>query len=426
MELIINTLLGLLSAYILYEYYITFFDVRKDSLVAKLILVTYVVWQLISMPAFFDIHSTVRAIIGIAFIFIVGICFTGSGTGKIVFAFIYSGIWFLTEMLVGSIFMMLQIDIIIYSTLGSAICELYKLLLVKMLQLFFQHGSIRGFSWKNNSILMTIPISAIFFSYQMFALTSKTGKKSDIIISSIAFVLLMMSIFLIFVMYIKLVDRYELKRKNDIFEKEIALHSEYIKEKEGVMNEFRKTKHDLKHTLLNVLDLLRNEKYDALEKYIEDIADLKIMENLTISNTDNTLVDALINYKYEKAKKNGIKFCVNAKIPYNLPFDNADLCVILGNALDNALEASEKVSKDKAFINLMMRYAEDNLVIVIENYFEGKNNRTKEGKIITSKKEHFNHGIGLSSIQNAITKYNGHMKIEENNSVFKLSLIMYS
>lgn len=426
MELIVNIILGLLSAYIVYEYYRTFFDVRKESMIAKIILGTYVVWQLVSMPVFFDIHSAVRAILGIMYIFVVGICFVGSIIGKIVFAFIYNGIWFLTEMLVGSIFLMLQVDIIKYSTLGSAICELYMLLLVKMLQLFFRHKSIRNFSWKYNGIFMIIPIAAMFFSYQIFALTSKAGTNSDIIISSIAFVLLMMSIFLIFVMYIKLLDRYELKRKNDIFEKEIALHSEYIREKEGVMNEFRKTKHDLKHKLLNLLDLLKNKKYDELEKYIEDIADLKMMENITISNTDNTLVDALINYKYETAKKIGVKFTVNMEIPYNLPFDNADLCVILGNALDNAIEASEKVPQEKAFINLMMRYAGENLVIVVENYFEGKNNRNKDGKLITSKKDHFNHGVGLSSIQNSLAKYHGHMNIEENNSVFKLSLIMHS
>lgn len=426
MELVINILLGLLSAYIVYEYYRTFFDVRKESAIAKTILGTFVVWQLVSMPVFFDIHSAIRAVLSILFIFIVGVCFNGSVIGKIVFAFIYNGIWFLSEMLVGSIFLMLQVDIIKYSTLGSAICELYMLLLVKMLQLFFRHESIRNFSWKYNSVLMIIPIAAMFFSYQIFALTSKAGTNLDIIISSIAFGLLMVSIFLIFVMYIKLVDRYELKRKNDIYEKEIALHSEHIKEKENIMNEFRKMKHDLKHKLLNVSDLLKNKKYDQLEKYVEDIADLKMLENMTVSNTDNTLVDALINYKYDTAKKSGIKLTVNMKIPYDLPFDNADLCVILGNALDNAIEASEKAPKDKAFINLMMRYAEDNLVIVVENYYEGKSARNKEGKLITSKKDYFNHGIGLNSIQNSISKYNGQINIEDNNSIFKLSIIMYS
>lgn len=425
MELIINIVLGFLSAYIIYEYYRTFFDVRKESAIPKLVLSTFVLWQLVSMPVFFDIHSTVRAVINIMFIFIIGICFFGSVVGKIVFAFIYSGIWTLTELLLGSIFLMLQIDIGKYSTLGSVFCELYLLILVKLLQLFFRHENIRNFSWKNNSIFMVIPIAYMFFSYELFVLSAKSGEISDIILSGVAFVLLMISMFLIFMMYIKLVDRYELKRNNAIFEKEIALHSEYIKEKEGVMNEFRKTKHDLKHKLMNILDLLRNKKYDQLEKYIEDIADLKMLENITVSNTDNTLVDALINYKYDTAKKLGIKLNVSMQIPYNLPFNNADLCVILGNALDNAIEASEKVPKEKAYINLMMRYAEENLVIVIENYYEGKNVRNKEGKIITSKKDHYNHGVGLSSIQNSISKYNGQLNIEETNSVFKLAIIMY-
>ena len=52
--------------------------------------------------------------------------------------------------------------------------------------------------------------------------------------------------------------------------------------------------------------------------------------------------------------------------------------------------------------------------------------RNREGKLITSKKDHFNHGVGLSSIQNSLAKYNGQMNIEEKNSVFKLYIIMFS
>jgi len=426
MEILINVLLGLLSVYIVYEYYKTFFEIEKNSILTKLVLVSFLIWQFISMPTFFDMHSGLRAILSIVFIFMVGLSFKGSLIGKIVFAVIYNGIWFLSEALSGTIFVMLQIDIMKYNYVGSAICELYMLLLVKMLQWFFRHKNIRNFSWKNNSILMIIPCSFILYSYQMFVLCSKHGEKIDIILSIIAFVFLMVSLFLIFLMYIKLVDRYELKRNNSIFEKELQIHSEYMIEKENMMNEFRRTKHDLKHKLLNILDLLNNKKYDELEKYIEDIADLKILEKITISNTDNTLVDALINYKYETAKKLGIKMKVKMDIPYNLPFDNADLCIILGNALDNAIEASEKVSKDKAFINLMMRYAEENLVIVVENYYDGKNKMTKDGGFVTSKKDQFNHGIGLNSIQNALNKYNGKMSIETSNSIFKLYIILFN
>ena len=170
MELIINIVLGFLSAYIIYEYYRTFFDVRKEPAIPKIVLSAFVLWQLISMPVFFDIHSTLRAVINIMFIFIIGICFFGSVVGKIVFAFIYSGIWTLTELLLGSIFLTLQIDIEKYSTLGSVFCELYMLILVKLLQLFFRHDNIRNFSWKNNSVLI-LSILVYTFSSRMFDLS---------------------------------------------------------------------------------------------------------------------------------------------------------------------------------------------------------------------------------------------------------------
>lgn len=290
---------------------------------------------------------------------------------------------------------------------------------------FFRHDNVRDFSWKHNGILMMIPLGSMFFSYHLFILSAKSEEKSDWWISVIAFVVLLIVVALIFVMYLKLIDAYEMKRKNDIFKLELDLYLEHMKEKENTMLEIRKTKHDLKHKLTYMLELSKNKEYEKLETYIEEMADLKSWDGLSVANTEHSFIDALINSKYVTAQKYGIKLQTKLDIPYDLPFDNADLCVILGNALDNAIEANQVSGIEDAYIDLKMKYDGGNLVIFLENTFDGIVKKDSKGKLLTRKKGKESHGIGLNSIENSLKKYHGYMDISIDDNIYKLTMIMY-
>lgn len=425
MKEIANIFLGLLSAYILFEYYKTFFDVKKNSVSAKIAFGLCILWQIISTPDFISIPPVVRLVLSIAFVFVMGLCFVGPIIGRFVFAIIYHTVWVLSEVLVSSFFLMGNIKISNNIVMGSLICEIYLLILVKLLQLFFRHKNIRNFSLKYNGLLMIIPIAFMLFSCFLFTVCAKLGEKSNIIIAVIVFVFLMIAMFIVFMMYIKLVDSYEIKRRSDIYKKELELHTEYIKEKEHIMAEFNKNKHDLKNNLLYMMELLNNKEYEKLEKYISDIAELTSITKTRISSTDNSILDSFVDYKHDVATEKGIEFRVKMDVPYDMPFDDSDLCVILGNALDNAIEANEDKNIEKPYIDLKMRYREGNLVIIIENSFDGKYIKNKEGTFVTTKRDKNNHGIGLGSIQNSIQKYNGQLNIETEETVFKISIIMF-
>ena len=425
MKEIANILLGLLSAYIVFEYYKTFFEVKKNSVSARVAFCLCILWQIISTPDFVSIPPVIRLVLSIAFVFVMGVCFVGSIAGRIVFGFIYHTVWVLSEVLVSSFFLMENIKISNNIILGSLICEVYLLLLVKLLQLFFRHKNIRNFSLKYNGLLMLIPIAFMMLSCFLFTVCAKLGEKSNIIIAVIVFVFLMIAMFIVFMMYIKLVDSYEIKRKSDIYEKELELHTEYIKEKQHIMAEFNKNKHDLKNNLLYMRELLKGQEYKKLEKYITDMTEQTTFTNTRIANSDNSILDSFINYKYDVATKKGIEFRVKLDIPYNMPFDNGDLCVILGNALDNAIEANEDKIIENPYIDLKMRYREGNLVIIIENSFDGNYIKNDDGTFITTKKDKNNHGIGLGSIQNALQKYNGQLNIETEEKIFKISIILF-
>ena len=232
---------------------------------------------------------------------------------------------------------------------------------------------------------------------------------------------------LIFYVYLKLSEDFELRQKNIAYEQEIYLYSKHIEEKEHSMLEFRKVKHDLKNQLIFLLDRCKKNEYEELEIFLQEMIEKTPYEELTIAKTDNLVVDALVNYKYSIAKQFGIDFKINLDIPTRLPFDNTDLCILIGNALDNALEANMKDEIKKRYIKLKMRMDSDNLVIIVENSFNGKIKTDRKGKVMTIKKNKTEeHGLGLESIQKTVNKYHGFAKVSYTENVFVLNILLYS
>lgn len=424
-KLITNILLALLSAYVVYEYYKNFFEPDSKQKKIGLCMIIYIGWQVFSMPEISNIPALLRLVLSIVFVNIVGWCFKGSAIGKFVFAIIYNAFWMLSELLLAAFFLNTNISIVKYNFLGSFLCEIFMLILVKLLQLFFRHSTIRNFSWRYNGVLMMLPLGCMFFSYHLFMLSAKSDEQMDFLITIAAFVAILTVIFLIFFMYIRLADAYELKRRNDILNLEIALYTEHMQEKETTMEQFRKSKHDLKHKLLYLLDMVKEKNYSNLEKYIEELVQYQSTDNLLIAHTDNFLIDAQVNYKYNEAARYGIAFKTEMNIPSSMPFDNADLCIILGNALDNAIEANTNQQVNNPNIYLKMKYKGESLVIVIENTFDGILKRDSKERILTRKSDKSSHGFGLESIQNILLKYHGYMNIDVTDTIFKLTIVMY-
>ncbi len=114
------------------------------------------------------------------------------------------------------------------------------------------------------------------------------------------------------------------------------------------------------------------------------------------------------------------------EIPTHLPFDSADLCIILGNVLDNALEANIRVKIQNAFIKLYMRMDINNLLIIVENSFDGHISKSKEGRLQTLKADRLNHGLGLESVKKSVNKYHGYINTSYREYLFITEILLYA
>jgi sensor histidine kinase YesM len=186
-------------------------------------------------------------------------------------------------------------------------------------------------------------------------------------------------------------------------------------------NEVRKLKHDLKNYLEGCLALLRTNKYDYAQDYLEDICAHKIKPiNMEIV-TENDLVNAILNNKLHLCKKYNID--VDYEIAGNLEnYSELDICILLGNMWDNAIEATKLVEKSPR-IEFVVKNSKNYLVIIMRNTLK-KSVLKSNPMLKTTKKDKNSHGIGLISIEDIVNKYDGMLNYGEENNVFELQITL--
>jgi signal transduction histidine kinase len=176
--------------------------------------------------------------------------------------------------------------------------------------------------------------------------------------------------------------------------------------------------HDF-HNHIGVLrQFLTHEKYGEAVRYLDELQ--APVRNLTAAVwTGDETADYLINSKAAAAEADGIRFQVQVEFPRRTNIRSVDLCAILGNLLDNAIEAARQVPDPSGrTVTLTIRRIHQMLVIKVENSFAGAPVQEK-GELKTTKTEGGLHGWGLKSAQTAAEKYDGMVQAGVSGEVFR-------
>lgn len=159
-----------------------------------------------------------------------------------------------------------------------------------------------------------------------------------------AIILLGMNV-LIFYIYMKLADDLCLRRMTSIYEQQLELCERHQQEREISILQFRDAKHNMKNNLVSILAYAVNRDYEKIIAFINEILGTGGIVTTDISHSGNIVIDSLISYWFMVAKQKKIEFSVDICVPMLMPFKGADICLILGNLLENAVEAAEKVEE---------------------------------------------------------------------------------
>lgn len=210
-------------------------------------------------------------------------------------------------------------------------------------------------------------------------------------------------------------DKLLLKQQNEYYSKQLEMmNSSY--------QNVRSVRHDIKNHLIALDTFIKKNSNEKAIQYISQIIDASYGEKSFIS-TGNIDIDSILNYKVEQAKSNNIDVQIDVNIPTELNIATLDEVSILGNLIDNAINACRKLETERK-INLSLKYSRGIFFITIANTFDG-NVVYKDDKIATTNKDKSNHGIGLNNINNIIEKYDGTIKITHLENIFKVSILLY-
>ena len=206
---------------------------------------------------------------------------------------------------------------------------------------------------------------------------------------------------------------------------QLDLCSRQAQEREAAYQETRTVRHDLKNYLLEIKFLLAEGKTEEVKGRVDRILEKNDMDKAGVAKTGNLVLDSLINYRYAVAQSQHIPMQCRIELPGELPFDGADLSIILGNVLDNAMEAVKKLPREQRYIQLFMRLFKGSLTILVVNPFEGNIIKGSGGRLLTSKEDKKNHGIGLTSVSHVAKKYKGELLTSYEKNLFCAEVILY-
>ncbi len=205
------------------------------------------------------------------------------------------------------------------------------------------------------------------------------------------------------------IENYMMEQQNKSYEKQLLI----MKDSEEATRALR---HDLKNHL-TALDALSQE--GAAAKYAQSLAQ-QLQDTQSLSNTGLLALDSLINYKLSPLATD-IKLTYDVHISPDLPIEDFDLIIILGNLIDNALEALEKIDDGQKELSLLINYDKGRLIIQLKNSYIGELNKT----LYTTKTNKQYHGIGLKNVKSVVQKYRGTLDITFSNSIFTAEVILY-
>lgn len=221
----------------------------------------------------------------------------------------------------------------------------------------------------------------------------------------------------IFGLFVYILDSKEKLQKINILNEEcIKYQKEYY---EGIIKfdeEMRAFRHDVNKHYSVIYELINREEYIEVKKYIDTLTQIKDFGY--IYKTGNLIADYIINRKIAEINETkDVHIEVVGRFPESIKIENADLCIIIENALDNAKEALQKYSGSKA------------LEIIIKNYkqslyltFINSSEKIDVANLVTSKIDKLNHGYGLKNIEKVVEKYGGIVFKEYNLEKFYLEI----
>lgn len=396
----------------------------------KILLLSGVLYLIIKMlVVIFDVqmHPILNILYNVSLLFLCTFfSFKGKLYKKIIYVVIFEMLWLIVELISGyMISLFIKGD-----NKGFYITSISMILLFTVVQLIVSNvknsNKHRDISQKYRILLLGVPLISMIMAVVIYYFSEQLGDSVYmVIISSVSTGLLLLLNISLFIIYDRLMEDMRIHKVNMLYHNQLEIFEKQAEEREDAILNVINLRHDIKNHLIYIRELIDMNDRGEVITYLDKLLKLTLYQKSEFSRSGNVVLDSLINYKYTKVKQYNIDFQLHITVPITLPYEDGDLLIILGNTLDNAIEAVVKIPKNERWIMISIHTQKNALAIIVRNAYNGDLRKGKNNQLLTSKKDHIHHGIGLSSIYKAVEKYMGSIDINYTDKEFKISILLF-
>lgn len=325
--------------------------------------------------------------------------------------------------IIGKGYLNLVIQKDLYRFVGVVIIQIVLFYLTRFMIKSTKKDSTYSLKWNEWFVLLIIPVISIFtMSFVSLIIINIEDQLSPMqhIFSILSILGILMTNSLVYVLYVNMQKDHAKQLEYSILQQAFKSQEKSVEETKILYQSVRSIRHDLKQHFQVALTMLHsgkiNEAVDYMEKYNDTVLD-------GISNKvfcDNDVVNYIINSKSKICSDRHIKIYIY--IANEIPeFSDLDLCVLLGNALDNAIEGVSGEGSNEIYLEL--RNVDNFFMISVKNTII---NSVLEDNpnLISTKNEKEVHGLGILSMKEVVQKYNGSIEFYESDNKFCCDMLL--
>ena len=273
-------------------------------------------------------------------------------------------------------------------------------------------------TWYVFWVLPLVFILLNLFMIPRYQTTLQTGRVlQGYIVLSIALLMLLLWFNTVFLLMAAGLNRNaRLQHENQM----LSVQQQRYENLETAIEEARQARHDMRHQLQQISALAEEGDLESLKAYLAKT--VSRIPNLDMNFCKNRAADRVVGYYFALCRREDIPFCAQLDLPEVLPTDEIDMCLVLSNLLENALEASLRTAASRRQIKITAyAHAERLLLIEVENVFDGE--IKEKGGVFRSSK-HRGNGIGIQSVCHIAEKTGGASTFTYENGVFSAKVML--
>uniref|UniRef100_UPI004029FA75 sensor histidine kinase n=1 Tax=Coprococcus sp. TaxID=2049024 RepID=UPI004029FA75 len=239
-----------------------------------------------------------------------------------------------------------------------------------------------------------IPFASVVSCFLLIEIAGEIMSADTMILCMCVIFSIVVTNYIVFLMVHKYTGMAEKRLEEEMIYQEIAYNNEYYQDVEKYQEQIQDIKHDMKNKLAVLYDgVERGEREFVRDTLAEMLGDIRLAEDIIYSA--NPGLNSLIKVKVAKAREKGIEMTVKAFVPKRMSISFGDMGVIYGNLIDNAIEASMKMQREKRFVDVETKYQDGKLLIVVSN----SKNMESNPAFATTKENKRKHGRGIRSVR---------------------------